>query len=253
MLRLYLDAPFAVCRTFSAGWYRPTATFLTPSAAYGLLMNVAGIDTRLREECEQHDGKTPASLMRTDLPSVRIALGAVAETTNPFPIVQTVFQQLHNYPVGSDAGTSAELAKGNKNNITPVRREFLSDLRAIIVLRANDALESRVGDGLAGRLNDGRYGLPFLGDNGFLPSRLEIDGRNRPVRWYEPVSHEAAGPRLRATRLTVWIDRADTSKTVSGLYAPSETAAVDPPDTAWTLVGPDACPARRVAEERRSL
>ena len=33
------------CRTFTAGWYRPTATFLTPSAAYGLLLNLAGIES----------------------------------------------------------------------------------------------------------------------------------------------------------------------------------------------------------------
>ena len=42
MLCLYVQAPFAACRTFTAGWYRPTATFLTPSAAYGLILNVAG-------------------------------------------------------------------------------------------------------------------------------------------------------------------------------------------------------------------
>ena len=41
MLTLYIEAPFAVCRTFTAGWYRPTATFLTPSAVYGLLLNLA--------------------------------------------------------------------------------------------------------------------------------------------------------------------------------------------------------------------
>ena len=32
MITLYVEAPFAACRTFTAGWYRPTATFLTPSA-----------------------------------------------------------------------------------------------------------------------------------------------------------------------------------------------------------------------------
>src|SRR5438445_8690621 len=76
MLCLYLQAPFAACRTFTAGWYRPTATFLTPSAAYGLLLNVAGIESRLREEDESHGGSAPASLMRPGLPSVRLALGA---------------------------------------------------------------------------------------------------------------------------------------------------------------------------------
>ena len=47
MLVLYVEAPFAVFRTFSAGWYRPTATFLSPSAAYGLLLNLAGVETLL--------------------------------------------------------------------------------------------------------------------------------------------------------------------------------------------------------------
>src|SRR6476619_1427969 len=99
MLRLYLEAPFAVCRTFTAGWYRPTATFLTPSAAYGLLLNVAGIESRLREEDEAHDGKTPASLVRRGLPGCRVALGRPADARAPS--VATVFQQLHNYPVST--------------------------------------------------------------------------------------------------------------------------------------------------------
>src|SRR5438552_2555013 len=75
MLCLYVEAPFATCRTFTAGWYRPTATFLTPSAAYGLLLNIAGIESRLREEDPEHDGKTPASLIRPGLPRVQLALG----------------------------------------------------------------------------------------------------------------------------------------------------------------------------------
>jgi CRISPR-associated protein Cst2 len=51
-----LDAPFAAFRPYTAGWFRPTAAFLTPSAAYGLLLNVAGIESRLREEDPDHDG-----------------------------------------------------------------------------------------------------------------------------------------------------------------------------------------------------
>src|SRR3954447_19666897 len=78
MLCLYLEAPFAACRTFTAGWYRPTATFLTPSAAYGLLLNIAGVESRLREEDERHPGSGPATVTLTGLPRVRIALGAAA-------------------------------------------------------------------------------------------------------------------------------------------------------------------------------
>src|SRR6186997_1870278 len=78
MLRLYVQAPFAAFRTFTAGWYRPTATFLTPSAAYGLALNLARFETRLREEDPTHPGTAPASLTRPGLPAVRIALGAAA-------------------------------------------------------------------------------------------------------------------------------------------------------------------------------
>src|SRR5947209_1102234 len=102
MLGLYLEAPFAACRTFTAGWYRPTATFLTPSAAYGLILNVAAVESRLREGDPGHRGAVPASLMRPGLPRVAIALGAPpGDREGHFPSVQTVYQQLHNYPVGS--------------------------------------------------------------------------------------------------------------------------------------------------------
>ena len=79
MICLYIQAPFAACRTFTAGWYRPTAGFLTPSAAYGLLLNIAGIESRLREEDAAHDGSAPASLIRPGLPR-----GATRRSSAPF-------------------------------------------------------------------------------------------------------------------------------------------------------------------------
>ncbi len=140
MLALYVEAPFAAFRTFTAGWYRPTATFLTPSAAYGLVLNLAGIESRLREGEYSHDGKTPTTLTKTGLPTVEMAIGVPEfiirrgqvipfELKNPFPRVQTVFQQLHNYPVGTSGAERAESTKGSKYNIAPVRREYLSGLR----------------------------------------------------------------------------------------------------------------------------
>ncbi|HUY34384.1 MAG TPA: type I-MYXAN CRISPR-associated protein Cas5/Cmx5/DevS [Pirellulales bacterium] len=242
MLYVYLEAPFAACRTFTAGWYRPSATFLTPSAAYGLLLNVAGIESRLREEDESHDGRTPASLMRHGLPAIRIAVGVPwrdGDSEEVFPQVQTIYQQLHNYPVGKDAGTPAKLTKGNKNNITPVRRELLSGLRALVCLNGNADLEDRVRAGLRGEYNQGRYGLPFLGDNQFLLDRLEEPPAVPTARWYERVEQTAGtGPRPRTTRLTIWIDRADMSRTRSALYAPSDEASAEPPPGAWTEIVP---------------
>src|SRR5256885_1406244 len=129
MLCVYVEAPFGACRTFTAGWYRPTATFLTPSAAYGLLLNVAGVETRLREEEAGHSSNVPTTLIRPDLPEVSLALGAPAlrlrggraipvPPGERYPAVQQMYQQLHNYPVGTSGQERAESAKGNKYNIT---------------------------------------------------------------------------------------------------------------------------------------
>lgn len=258
MLRLELDAPFAVCRTFTAGWYRPTATFLTPTAVYGLLLNIAGIDSRLREEDPRHDGKVPASLTAPGLPAVRIAMGVRASrhaTDDEYPRVQTIYQQLHNYPVGKDAGIDAALARGSKNNISPVRREFLSDVRALIYLDAETGLEDRVRHGLAGTLAERRYGLPFLGDNQFMLDRLiEINSPpdDQPqAYWYERIDETAESPHERTTRLTIWIDRADLSRTASALFAPASKPATVPPPNAWTSINPPAPPPLAPKSERR--
>ncbi len=249
MISLYLEAPFAVCRTFTAGWYRPTATFLTPSAVYGLLLNVAQIESRLREEDKRHEESVGATLMLPGLPRAEIAIGVPEVTIRSgrgcdpisedslFPRVQSIFQQLHNYPVGASGKDRAAACKGNKYNITPVRREYLSDIRAVVMLRGNPELEGRVLQGLAGQLNTARYGVPFLGDNSFLPDRLEQLAEPVPTRWFELVTPSAAGIQDRAVRLTISINRADLSKTTSALFATADTARIAPGDRAWVTVG----------------
>lgn len=272
MFALYVEAPFAVFRTFTAGWYRPTATFLTPSAAYGLLLNLAGIESRLRENEPGHDGKTPASLTKSGLPTVELAVGVPKfsvrrgriEPCKPddndnivYPCVQTMFQQLHNYPVGTSGKERAESTKGNKYNITPVRREYLSNLRAVIAVRENDELAALVNRGLAGELSANRYGVPFLGDNAFLIDRLEVlQEPLPPVRWFEKIGPESAGGmRDRATRLTVVIDRANLAATTSALFAPqpcAESGGPNPPDSAWTIINPPGHDTPRKPERRPS-
>ena len=223
---------------------------MTPSAAYGLVLDVAGIESP-REAEAGHDGKTPASSTQTRLPIVQLAVGVPefsfrggqavscdAETL--FPRVQTMFQQLHNYPVGLSAAGHAESTKGNKYNITPVRREYLSGLRTVIALRGNEELADRVRRGLAGEFNSGRYGIPFLGDNAFLLDHLEELRQPAPVRWFERITSEAGtGIRERTTRLTLLIDRADLSRTTSALFAPQSHAVVgEPPPLAWNSINP---------------
>lgn len=226
MICPYVQAPFAVFRPFTTGSLRPTAGFITPSAAYGLALNIAGLESRL------DDGKSPMTLMRADLPRVKIALGALC-----FPQAQSLHQQAHNYPIGKEAGAQyAPQARGNKYNITPVRREFLSNLRAYICLDENLNLEQKVRNGLLGQYNAMRYGIPFLGDNNFMIDVLREEVKRQPAYWYEKITErDDRGPRPRTTRLTISIDRQILANSSSALFAPTEQT-LDIPETAWIVV-----------------
>jgi len=235
MLRLRVRAPFAAFRTFSAGSFRPTAPFLTPSAAYGFVLNLAGIESRL------DDGSSPMTLMRPDLPSFDVAIGVVSE-----PEVQSIFQQLHNYPVGSSGQQHAAACRGAKYNIQPVRREFLSGIDACVGVRGCDAVENRVraalrdGTAVPGDGGRPRYGIPFFGDNAFMVDVVrEEDPPITPARWYTRIAGRDVGPVPGRCRLTIRIDRADMSRTVSGIFVPQESPTLEPPDAAWTRVGPE--------------
>lgn len=226
MICLYVQAPFAVFRTFTAGSFRPTAGFITPSAAYGLLLNIAGIESR------RDDGKSPMTLMKKNLPPAKIALGALS-----FPQVHSLYQQAHNYPVGNTSAQYAPRARGSKYNITPVRREFLGDMRAYICLEDNPELTERVREGLRAEYNSSRYGLPFLGDNNFLIDILREEADRQPAHWYEKIAeNDAQGPRPRTTRLTITIDRQNMANTTSALFFPCPEPQVDIPENAWVSV-----------------
>jgi CRISPR-associated protein Cas5t len=243
MIALHIQAPFAVFRNFTAGWYRPTASFLTPSAAYGLILNLAGLESR------RDDGQSIMTLTAFDLPSAQIAIGADPDNPyGPFPGTQSMFQQLHNYPVGSSGKERKEDTKGNKYNITPVRREFLASFRAYILLKSSPDLESRVRQGILGTLETSRYGLPFLGDNAFLIDKIKvIDDAPILAHWYTRIGPDDESEiRPHTTRLTCWVDRAEMSKTQVGLFAPTmEAIPIESmPESAWTSIDPPAQPAQ---------
>jgi CRISPR-associated protein Cas5t len=239
MLRLYVQAPFAAFRTFTAGWYRPTAGFLTPSAAYGLALNLAGVETR------RDDGLSAMTVTRFGLPPARVALGAIADGPwGAHPTVHTIYQQLHNYPVGASGKQRKEDTKGSKYNITPVRREFLADLRAIVALDFPDhpEIESAIRRAVIGDPigSPSRYGLPFVGDNAFLIDKLKVSDEPVAALWYCRLAAEDdhAGQVPFSTRLTTWVDRQDMSKTKSALFAPLGPADETIPEAAWTTIEP---------------
>ena len=220
---LHVCAPFAAYRWFQAGVYRATSPVMPPSSTYGLFLNLAAIDMRLV-------GTGPTTLIRSDVPLLRLAIGVITSTTQG-----SLYQQLHTYPVGDSGAALKRKTHGAKYWITPVRREVLVGLDCIIGIRSDDGnLFDRVRKGLKGELDVQRYGLPFAGDNNFLFDRIdELTAPPESTIWYTRM-HPDDPPRQGSCRLTVGIDRADNSKTTSFLYAPVDCGASEPPEMAWT-------------------
>jgi len=222
-LWLRVRAPFAAFRPLQAGVYRTTSPFLPPSAAYGLVLNLAGVETRA-------PGSSAVTQVREDIPPLRIAIGAPGE----LPEVGSLYQQLHTYPVGNSGSERKERLHGAKYWIAPARRELLVGLDAVIGVESEDeALLAEVGRGLRGERTERRYGLPFAGDNNFLFDRIELLSAPPETRWYARLE-DAFGPRGGSCRLTVGIDRADASRTTTVLMAPTEEPTSEPPEAAWT-------------------
>lgn len=219
---LRLDAPFSAWRWLQAGVYRGTFPVIPPSAAWGLVLNLAAIETR----GSLGEVVTP---IRNDAPALDIAVGVQRPGAR-----STLFQQLHSYPVGTSGAELKARTFGAKYWIAPARREVLVGLIAVVAAHGPRAILDRVEVGLAGALPEPRYGLPFAGDNQFLFSSITLVGADEPARWYELVRGDA--PTRETTRLTTNIDRRDASRTEAPLFAPGEMGRC--PSGAWVRIGP---------------
>ncbi|WP_224365812.1 type I-MYXAN CRISPR-associated protein Cas5/Cmx5/DevS [Hyalangium versicolor] len=223
MKRLWLRAraPFAAFRPLQAGVYRTTARTFPPSAAYGLLLNLAGIESR-------SSGSQVTTSTREGLPKLRLAIGNVHE-----PSVGTLYQQLHGYLVGNSGKEFKRRSHGSKYWIAPVRREVLIGLDCVMGFETDELhLVERVEMGLQGRLPERRYGLPFAGDNNFLFDRLDLLVQPPPTFWLQHLALDS-GPRVGSARLTVSINRLDSSRTQTALMAPVDMPTIEPPESAW--------------------
>jgi CRISPR-associated protein Cas5t len=242
-LWLRIRAPFAAFRWMQAGVYRATSPVIPPSAAWGLILNLAHIETRAS------DPDAEITTVRADAPPLCVAVGQVprSEVSSADPEitasgtaadqarqteVAVLYQQLHAYPVGASGKEFAPRARGAKYWIAPVRREILVGLDCVLGVRGDAAVCERVIRGLRGDLEQPRYGLPFAGDNSFLIDRIDVLDEPCAARWYARVQ-AGDDPAPASCRLTVAIDRRDSSKTRSELFVPSEPVS-QPPEHAWT-------------------
>ena len=222
-LVLRLDAPFAAWRWLQAGVFRGTFPVIPHSAAWGLALNLAGIETRGSVQ----EVVTP---IRADAPSLDIAVGVLRAGERG-----TVYQQLHSYPVGNSGTELKAKTFGNKYWIAPAKREVLVGLIAVVGVRGPKDILERIPQGLAGDLANERYGLPFAGDNQFLFSSIDVVDSETIADWYVPVMPGGAAAKS-STRLTTNIDRGDSSRTETPLFQPLSTVIC--PVEAWIPIGP---------------
>lgn len=228
---IHVKAPFAAFRYFQAGNYRVTMPTMPHSAAYGLILNLAGIEMRTAKNEKttliKNAVKDYSFKNEHTVPSFKIAIGDLENTSRG-----SVYQQLHDYP---PAAKEIQLlrAKGTKPRILPTRREFLIGLNTVIGIKTEiPEFKQIIQDGLNGG-TENRYGLPFAGDNNFLFDSIEVlDNPNIPAIWYYPVSADEI-PETETVRLTVGINRLDNSETKAPLFAVTKEKSFEPPSDAW--------------------
>ena len=208
---LQLSAPFAAFRPLQAGSYRASTRCMPPSAAYGLVLNLAGVELR----------------QGGALPGLRLALGQVRA-----PEVAVLCQQLHGYGAGHDGAAIRGRGHGQKGWIAPVRRELLVGFEAIVAVEAEDELAEELQATLEGRPRRPRYGLPFAGDNNLMFDLIQASRLPLAAQWLTPVG-AADLARPGSERLTVWIDRVDSARSRWLLMAPAAEPRTHPPPEAW--------------------
>ena len=221
-LWLHVRAPFACFSSLRAGTYRDTMPVMPPSTAYGLILNLAGIEMR-------GNLKNSITPIRSDLPTIKLAFGRVAGTTSE---ISVLLQNMHSYPIGQTGKERKAKAHGNKYWIEPTYREIIVDLNMILGIQADSELISRIRQGLNGEDNRPCYGFPFAGDNNFLFDRIDCLDKPLPTHWFVKVnSNLELEPG--AVNLTVEIDRNKPNQTKSLLFSATKNAMTFLPDSEW--------------------
>jgi len=224
MLFLYFKAPFGAFRAFQSIEMVATADFVTYSAAYGLLLGLAGINRDRKEEFK----------------GARIALGTWKEK---LPVRGRSYQQLHWVKTegrkskakgGETLPEAFERSKGTKPDIRAVWREYLAGLQGYIGID-HPKLEELVRQGINDPAGLDCWGLPFLGDNNFFIERLREDPQPNACEWLCKLDDVKPPLGERLFYLSVWTDYKENKRSLSGLFYLSQSAT-QPPKEAWVEI-----------------
>ena len=224
-LWLHVRAPFASFSSLRTGTYRDTMPIMPPSAAYGLILNLGGIEMR-------GSLKKSITAIRSDLPTIKLAFGRVAGNNSE---ISVLLQNMHSYPIGQTGKERKAKTHGNKYWIEPTYREIIVNLDMMLGVQADSELIARIRQGLNSECDRLCYGFPFAGDNNFLFDRIDCLEKPLPTHWFVQVnSNLELEPG--AINLTVEIDRNNPSQTKSLLFSATKNAMTFIPDGEWLSI-----------------
>jgi len=228
---IHFKAPFGAFRFFQSVEMAVTADFITHSAAYGLLLGLAGI---AREKKLEYLG-------------ARIAVGVIGKRLPPRG---RAYQQLHwvklegrvekrkgKPPKGETLKAAFERSKGMKPDIRPYVREFLHGIEGCIGFEcaAKPEFEQLIEDGVDRPEKIDNWGLPFMGDNNFFIERLGVSRAPSACRWFSPYKGGLLPTGERLHYLSVWTDYELNSRSGSFPFILSDVCE-KPPDDAWVEI-----------------
>ena len=221
-LWLHIRAPFACFSTLRTGTYRDTMPIMPPSAAYGLILNLAGIEMR---------GSFRKSItpIRSNLPHVKLAFGSVAGSNSE---ISVILQNMHSYPIGQTGKERKIKTYGSKYWIEPTYREVIVNLNMILGVKADLELISQIRQELNGESDRPFYGFPFAEDNNFLFDRIDCLDKPLSTHWFVR-SNSDLELEPGAVSLTVEIDRQDPSQTKTLLFSATQNPSSSLPDSEW--------------------
>ena len=224
-LWLHIRAPFASFSTLRTGTYRDTMPVMPPSAAYGLILNLAGIEMR---------GSLKKSItpIRSNLPHIKLAFGRVTGSNSE---ISVLLQNMHSYPIGQTGKERKAKTHGNKYWIEPTYREVIVNLDMMLGVKADSRLISLVRQGLNGESDIPYYGFPFAGDNNFLFDRIDCLEKPLSTHWFV-TSDSNLELEPGAVSLTVEIDRQNPSQTKSLLFSATQNSSTSLPDSEWLSI-----------------
>lgn len=202
-----------------AGGIQATWPIPTPSEAYGILLNLCGVDVN-------DHGCQPALPARRDAPSFWVAIGSQATAGGG-----KILSHQHFHRVGKE-GTDP---RGMKTSIEPASREVLVGTQFVLGMADEDrALIDRIITCLRGDIP--AYNFLTAGTSDSLIDRVKVLDAPPAANWYitpEPGKSPGRG----SHRFPIWLDRRNEGKSRWGILCPSGLSN-NVPVAAWIRVGP---------------